>query len=377
MPETLLEELKRYVEWGPADEAALRALHPRATPELPRIANVFYERILAHAGARKALDGTSAQLDRLKGTLVAWMDSLLSGPWDEAYYERRARIGHAHVRIALPQHYMIAAMDVVRRELDLVIDQKSPATAASTRCAVGKILDLDLAIMLHTYREDLLAQQARVERLSTFGQLVGSIAHELRNPLSVIETSLFIVKSRIGQDERVHKHVDRVADQVRIANDIITQLLDMIRERPLKREPVRLRDVLAESSNAVTVPPGIHLASEGMDDLPAVGGDPKQLRQVFVNLLDNAVSAVGSQGQIRVSGAARDGEVEVAIQDDGPGIAPEIRKRLFDPLVTTKAKGIGLGLALVRRVVERHGGTIVHEQPEGGGARFVVRLPVA
>ena len=206
MSETLLEELKRYVDWSLADEAALRALHPRAFPELPRIANVFYERILAHSGARRSLDGTSAQLDRLKGTLVAWMDSLLSGPWDEAYYERRARIGRTHVRIALPQHYMLGAMNVVRRELDAVIDEKSPATAAATRRAVGKILDLDLAIMLHTYREDLLAQQARVERLSTFGQLVGSIAHELRNPLSVIETSLFILRSRIGEDERIHKH---------------------------------------------------------------------------------------------------------------------------------------------------------------------------
>ena len=87
--------------------------------------------------------------------------------------------------------------------------------------------------MLHTYRDDLLAQQARVERLSTFGQLVGSIGHDLRNPLGVIETSLFILRGRVGEDERATKHLDRIGEQLRIANGIITNLLDMIRNRPL------------------------------------------------------------------------------------------------------------------------------------------------
>jgi signal transduction histidine kinase len=88
---------------------------------------------------------------------------------------------------------------------------------------VGRILDLELAIMLHTYREDLLAQQARTERLSTYGQLVASIGHDLRNPLGVIESSLFILRNRVGTDERVHKHLDRIGSQLVVANDIITK----------------------------------------------------------------------------------------------------------------------------------------------------------
>src|SRR6185369_12872889 len=101
--------------------------------------------------------------------------------------------------------------------------------------ALSKILDLELAIMLHTYREDILARQSRIERLSTFGQLVGSIGHELRNPLSVIETSLYILRGRIGDDPRNLKHADRIAEQLGIANDIITKLLDMIRDKPLQK----------------------------------------------------------------------------------------------------------------------------------------------
>ena len=100
--ETLFQELKRYVLWQPADEQALLGFHPLASPDLERIADVFYRRILDHDEARKALEGGESQVGRLKITLVAWMDLLLKGPWDEAYYQKRARIGRVHVRIALP-----------------------------------------------------------------------------------------------------------------------------------------------------------------------------------------------------------------------------------------------------------------------------------
>jgi signal transduction histidine kinase len=98
---------------------------------------------------------------------------------------------------------------------------------------------------------------------------------------------------------------------------------------------------------------------------------------VIVNLLDNAVHAVGDSGEVRIRGG-RDGErLSLTIEDNGPGIEPSIVARLFEPLITTKTKGIGLGLALVRRIVESHGGTVSSEPPSGRGARFVVRLPVS
>ena len=119
--ETLLEELKRYMEWSPADEVALRRLHVEAAPHFARIAGAFYDRILTHEGARQALVGGESRVGQLKVTLIAWMDRLLSGPWDEEYFQLRCRIGRVHVRIALPQHYMFGAMDQVRRELGEII----------------------------------------------------------------------------------------------------------------------------------------------------------------------------------------------------------------------------------------------------------------
>src|SRR3974377_930857 len=114
------------------------------------------------------------------------MDGLFQGPWDEAYEDRRAKIGRIHVRIALPQHYMFGAMNVLRRELAARISRLLPPDSDQHRAAqqaLSRMLDVELAIMLQTYREDLEAQKARTERLSTFGQVVASIGHELRNPL--------------------------------------------------------------------------------------------------------------------------------------------------------------------------------------------------
>ena len=377
--ETLFQELKRYVLWSTEDEAALRTLHPVLAPELVRIADIFYRRILEHDGARIALEGGESQVGRLKTTLVAWMDRLLAGPWDEDYFELRCRIGRIHVRIALPQHYMFGAMNVIRNEFDHILlreysDQATQMRRA--RDAVSKILDLEVAIMLHTYREDMLAQQNRVERLSTFGQLVGAIGHELRNPLGVIESSLYILKGRAGNDERMLKHIGRIGEQLSISNNIITGLLDMIRDKPLISERVALRQLFDRVLASLAVPSGVNVKVAGLDELPEIEGDATQLQQVLHNLLDNALHAAGPSGEITVRARALDGKAEVAIADSGPGVAPAIRKRLFEPLISAKAGGIGLGLSLVKRFVERHGGTIIYA-PEEAGARFVITLPFA
>jgi two-component system, NtrC family, sensor histidine kinase HydH len=374
VPETLFEELKRYVKFGPADEDALRTLHPIAKPQFERISEAFYQRILEHEDAKKALFEGESMVGRLRHSLVLWMELLLTGPWDESYYELRARIGRKHVDIALPQHYMFGAMNVLRQELNSVIDGEFITRIPELiriRLAVGKILDLELAIMLHTYREDLLSQQARNERLSTFGQLIGSIGHELRNPLGVMESSLYILKGRLpSADERVTKHVDRIGQQLVIANTIITDLLDMIRDKPLLSESVNLKQVLAGAAEQLH----LKLSLEGLPELPEVRGDPSQLRQVFINLLSNARDASGPEGKVTVDAEVEPGTVSIGIADDGPGVDPSVRARLFEPLVTTRQKGIGLGLALVKRIVERHRGKVSH-QPQGPGARFVVTLP--
>jgi signal transduction histidine kinase len=378
VPETLFEELKRYVGFGPSDEAALRALHPLAQPRFKQFSEIFYQRILEHEGARQSLVGGESSVGHLKVTLVAWMEKLLSGPWDEAYFELRCRIGRKHVHIALPQHYMFGSMNVIRGLMNDLIDEHhlgAPQNLHDARVAVGKILDLELAIMLHTYKEDYLAQQSRQERLATFGQLVGSMGHELRNPLGVMETSLHILRGRMGDDERVKKHVERIGGQIQIANKIVSDLLDMIRDRPLARESLALQEVVEAAVQSVSRPDGVSVAMRGVTELPNVSGDRGQLRQLFVNLIENAVQACGVTGEVAIVGQRLDGFARVAVEDSGPGVDSATLLRLFEPLVTTKEKGVGLGLALVRRIAERHDGRIEYEPKKPRGARFVVHLP--
>jgi signal transduction histidine kinase len=311
-------------------------------------------------------------------TLVQWLERLLSGPWDEAYFEARCRIGRYHVRIGLPQHYMFGAMSVVRRELGGIVREaywEKPELHEPARLALGRILDIELAIMLHTYREDLLAQQARVERLSTFGQLAASIGHELRNPLAVIEGALHLLR-RATDAGRIVQLLDRAEQHLGIANGVITGLLDMVREKPLARGRVAMDGVVAEAASSVANLRDVRYAAEGLADL-VVEGDSVQLRQVFVNLLTNAVEASPRPEDVRVCGSRCpvSGQVVIAVEDTGPGVDAATARRLFEPLTTTKKHGTGLGLALVKQILERHGGSIAYEPRAGGGARFTVRLP--
>ncbi len=368
----LFQELQHYVGFTSVDEQVLRALHPQLAPSFPAVSETFYKRVLQHPDARAAMSRGGKQVGHLKATLMGWMNELFLGPWDEAYVERRARIGRVHVQIALPQHYMVSSMSVIRVGLRDAIETLfglQSAEGRTARDAVERICDIDLALMLHTYRADLEERQARSERLSTFGQLVGSIGHELRNPLGVIETSLYLLKGR-PTDERTSKHLERIGHQVMLANDIITQLLSLIRDQPVTQVQVDLAQVVSDALSSL---PDHHFTYVKPAPL-YVAGDPTQLRQVVINLAQNAAYFAGHEGRVDVSLEKTETEVFLIVDDDGPGIDPSIRNRMFEPLVTNRPGGIGLGLAFVRRVVERHGGTVSTSRSPLGGARFTVQV---
>ena len=163
----MFEEMKRYVRFEAGDEAALTALAPHAEPHFAHIAEEFYARLGEHPEATRVFSGPE-QVKRLQSTLCEWMMMLLRGPWDRDYYERRARIGRVHVRIALPQRYMFGAMDLIRLSLTRIAQDAFEAQAelrtTSVR-ALQKILDLELAVMLETYREAFVDQVQELERL--------------------------------------------------------------------------------------------------------------------------------------------------------------------------------------------------------------------
>jgi signal transduction histidine kinase len=377
---TFLENIKAYVGFDVAASAALQEAHTIVAPHFGAIIDDFYASIEAHPGARAAITGGGAQIQRLKRSLLHWIDEIFRGPHDEAYFERRARIGRVHVQISLPQIYMFAAMDRIRvQSLDVLRGASNVEPSASHRMitALHQILDIELAIMLETYREDLLAKNRTTERLATIGQFAAGIGHELRNPLGVVESSAFLVTRRLEQlhisDPSLTRHMEKIAVEVKRSNQTITDLLELARSKPLNRRLVEASEFLSQAVAAANLPLAVEV------EISAAPGtkldiDPDQLTRVVTNLLINASQAMGGSGHVWIE-ARREGiHAIVVVRDDGPGIPVELRGRIFEALFTTKAKGNGLGLALCRRIAEAHSGTVTLEPPERG-ATFRIAIP--
>jgi signal transduction histidine kinase len=382
---TFFESLKQYVGFTEASSAALHEVYPLAQPSFVPIVDDFYAAIEAHPGARAAITGGAAQVERLKRTLIQWLDSMLLGPHDETYYQVRARIGRVHVRIELPQGFMFTAMNRIRVHLldvlrERMAGDRTALQGAST--ALHQILDLELAIMLETYREDLVVKNRSAERLATIGQFAAGIGHELRNPLGVIESSLFLLRQHLGNEvasrPQVSKHLDRIGGEVLRANKTIQDLLDLARNRPPRRLPTGLRQLVESATTNALLSPMVRVSVAAVPDDLAIHVDPDQIQQVLVNLFMNAAQAMPQGGRIEVAAEALPSTASacIRVEDDGPGIPAEVRPRIFEALFTTKAKGSGLGLALCRRIVEAHGGSI-QLAPSDSGAAFVLVLPTA
>lgn len=384
---TFFEEVTSYVAFGPRDSARLREFLPVAAPHFERISEHFYEKILSHPQAHEAISGGIEQVERLKRTLVEWMRSGLAGPHDEEFCKRRARIGHIHVRIGLPQRYMVTAMNVMRLDFREVVNaelgDRPRAELDELLGSLDRLFDLELAIMLETYKLEAEDRLRRRERLATIGQLAASIGHDLRNPLSVIESSLYILRRRMRDDPRASKHLEKIANQIDECDAIITHLLEMARNQPPRRERVVAADLLESAIETARVPDDVAVERQGFADL-VLWIDAALVKQALVNLLINSVQAQRSMdaqrsggGHIMVRASVSGDDVTIAVSDAGPGFDPDTLPLIFEPLVTTKASGTGLGLALVKSVMERHGGHVSADNRATGGAEVKLYLPNA
>ncbi len=219
-------------------------------------------------------------------------------------------------------------------------------------------------------RREALARAARGE---TVGKMAAIAAHEIRNPLSVMRATIDLMRER-PVDERTRESLGDLLGEVHRLQRLTEDLLDLSADRPLHLSWVSLASVMEEAAKAAEARWKEIRVRREWAELPLVEADARRLHQVFTNLLANAAQAQ-KRGEIALFARAVDGQVVATIADEGPGVPEEIRANLFDLFVTTKAGGTGLGLALSRRLVERHGGTL-RLLPSERGATFEVRLPV-
>jgi PAS domain S-box-containing protein len=228
--------------------------------------------------------------------------------------------------------------------------------------------------------KSLEAAQAELlvkERLAVLGHFSGSVAHEIRNPLAVIDSAAYLLNMKLGSsDERIAEILKRITANVRKASGIIQSLLDLSRMKKPAAEPHNITDLIRESIEISRIPDTVKVVTNLPEDTVLLRADFQQIRMVLKNIINNAVQAMENEGKLTISaGQLKDGQIEIVIADIGPGIAPEYLEKVFEPLFSTKAHGIGFGLSITKMIIENHGGTIRAESEPGKGAAFTVILP--
>lgn len=261
-----------------------------------------------------------------------------------------------------------ASVDVPQRDELGLLGQRFNDMARQLRESAARIRD---------YHSE---EMRRAEQLATVGELAAGIAHELKSPLLAIGSGVHLLSRRLGRsDAEGHRLVEEMVQRLGRMEGAVQELLSYARPTPVRMARLDLNAIVERALRLVeprAQRSGVGISRELSAGLPPVVVDPEQIGQVVVNLAFNGIEAMEGGGRLGIATLRAPGAVELAVTDSGPGVGPEERERIFRPFYTTKHAGTGLGLAIVRQIVDRHGGRIALGDANGGGARFVVSLPV-
>ena len=226
--------------------------------------------------------------------------------------------------------------------------------------------------------EQVQEKLIRSERLAAVGELASGVGHELRNPLNVIRNCVYLLNMPLTdkEDEEALNTLKVLDKQIDIANKIVTDLLDFTRIKPPSLIKVDLNNLINESLSWVEVPKNITIAANLNGNSLPVKTDAEQISRVFTNIISNAIQAMNGKGELKIDTGLENGFAWTKFTDTGCGIPEENLEKIFEPLFTTKPKGIGLGLAITKRLVEQNGGKIEVASQIDKGTTFTVKLPL-
>jgi signal transduction histidine kinase len=327
-----------------------------------------------------------------------------------------ARGGILSIPLALREREVEAALDDLERTINLAsvlflglaavlahsMSRRISGPIQALTRATHRVAQGDLAARVETARRDELqglvdafnqmagdlsrqrSELERSNRLAAWAEMARQVAHEIKNPLTPIQLSAEHLR-RVFRDPggdfaaTLETCTGSILKQVQILRDIATEFSAFARPPAPTPEPVDLaalaRDVLRPYERVL--PSGVSLRLD-LDGQPLFAlGDRRLLERALVNLIENALQAVLDRGDVTLRLSVQEQRVEIAVEDTGPGVSPEVRARAFEPFFSTKTSGSGLGLALVKKIAEDHGGGVALESPPGGGAKAVLWLPRA
>lgn len=234
--------------------------------------------------------------------------------------------------------------------------------------------------------EDLQTELLHASRLSVMGQMASTMAHELNQPLTAVtnylEAGRHLIASGAAPPERIADLMEKAVAQAQRAGEVIRQLRQFVSKGETERRTQNLNQLVEEALALGLVGArqlGVRVSLELDHDLPPVIVDPVQIQQVILNLVRNAIEAMEAveRRELLVATRVRGDEIEARVADTGPGIAPELAGRLFQPFTTTKKSGMGLGLSICREIIEAHHGHLTASPRDGGGTVFRLTLPKA
>lgn len=373
------EEVKTYIGFSDEDATRLVALYSIVSPRFESLVVAFYDALESNPRTRMIFSGEQ-QLERLRVSLRGWLHEVFSGPYDESYFERRFRIGRVHVEVGLLPQFMFGAMNILRTGIiDALIAHKAAHGAfeldSSVR-AVERILDLELTIMLQSYWETMMDLKLQVPKALATG-----LAHEIRNPLNGINLNLTLLERRMRsagiETDHVHPIFESLRGEVRRIRGLTSEIMDFAKPIEISPRWYDARDLLhhLQTLHGPTLDASnieLHQSIEG-DSM--IWCDPDRIIQVLLNLLTNAVEAIEAKGAITITVRTDQHSTQIEVADDGEGMSPSLKYQVFDVFFTTKATGTGLGLPIVAKIIEAHGGAIDVHSHIGQGTRFAIVLP--
>ena len=264
-----------------------------------------------------------------------------------------------------------------------VIGRRKDGTTFPVHLSVGEMVvggERKFTGLLHdlSARVNVEAQLREQAALVRLGEMAAVIAHEVKNPLAAVRGAIQVIGRRLPVDGSEASVIADIIARIDALNQLVRDLLLFARPPRPNPTPVDLSQLLAMTARLVgedTADRNVEVTIAGT--VPTIMADAELLKIVFLNLFLNSAHAMKHKGAITVSLTAVDSFCRIAVSDTGPGIAPEVRAKLFTPFVTTKSRGTGLGLSTVKRLVEAHGGEIQVDCPPDGGTTVVISLPVA
>jgi len=373
-PMHMVQELKQYLDFRQEDADRLALLREHVRPALPGLVGHFYDALEENPRTRTIFED-DAQVERLRVSLSAWLDELFGGVYDESYYAQRMRIGSVHVNVGLLPVYVFGAMNVLRRGLINAIHQSELEDTALHADSLEKLLDMELAIMLQSYWDSLFEQKLKVPLALALG-----LAHEIRNPLNGIGLNLTLMERRLRNlegGEDFGPLIDVMRNEVRRIGSMTSEIMDFAK-------PIELRQRWVDAPNLLLSLRTLHgptLEASRIElrtehEGPAeVWCDPDRLQQVLTNLMTNAAEAIEQDGTVTVKVTNNPDSTVIDVIDDGQGMEPALKFRVFELFYTAKTTGTGLGLPIVRKIVEAHGGTVDLNSRVGKGTQFTLVLP--